>query len=95
MASLPVRRRAGTTPRDVDKGTMGQGMDKEWIVMQCFDASRDAQGNPGEHKEPVPGLDTAMTKEDALKAFHAIEAQRPGEDFSIRRIAPVVQLDHS
>ena len=70
-------------------------MSKEWIVMQCFDTFRDATGNPGQHKEPVPGFDTPMTKEDALKALRGIEAQKPGEDFSIRRIAPVVQLEHS
>ena len=70
-------------------------MGKEWIVMQCFDAFRDANGNPGQQKEPVPGFDTPMTKEDALKALRGIEAQRPQEEFSIRRIEPVVQLDHS
>jgi len=31
---------------------------KEWILVQCFDPFRDAQGNPGERKEPVPDLDT-------------------------------------
>ena len=67
---------------------------KEWILVQCFDPFRDAQGNPGEHKEPVPDLDTPMTKQAALKALQEIEAQRPGEDFSIRRIGPVIKLNH-
>jgi hypothetical protein len=67
---------------------------KEWIVKQCFDAFRDAQGNPGQHKEPVPSFDTPMTKEEALKALQDIEAQRPQKDFSIRRITRVVQLGH-
>ncbi|RLA54441.1 MAG: hypothetical protein DRR42_01745 [Gammaproteobacteria bacterium] len=68
---------------------------KEWILMQCFNAFRDAQGNAGEQKEPIPGFDTPMTKQAALKALREIEARRPGEDFSIRRIAPVIHLDNS
>ena len=68
---------------------------KEWIVMQCFDAFLDAQGNPGEHKDPMPGFDTPMTKDEALMALEAIEKQRPHEDFSIRRIAPVIPFDNS
>ena len=67
-------------------------MRKEWIVMRCIDAYRDADGNPGQQKEPVPGLDTPMTKEEALTALREIEALRPGEDFSIRRIAAVLPL---
>ncbi len=63
--------------------------------MQCFDAFKDAQGNPGQHKEPVPGFDVPMTKIDALKALHDMEAQRPNEEFSIRRIAPVIELNQS
>ena len=65
---------------------------KEWILMQCFDAFRDAQGNAGQHKEPVTGFDAPMTKQAALNALLEIEGQRPNEDFSIRRIAPVIQL---
>jgi hypothetical protein len=42
----------------------------------------------------VPGFDTPMTKEEALKALQDIEAQRPQKDFSIRRITRVVQLGH-
>jgi len=68
---------------------------KEWILVQCFDAFRgDAHGDPGEHKEPVPDLDMPMTKQAALQALQEKEAQRPDEDFSIRRIAPVIQLDN-
>jgi len=44
---------------------------KEWIVMQCIDAYRDAQGDPGEHKKPVPGLDTPMTRSEALQSFES------------------------
>ena len=68
---------------------------KEWIVMQCIDAYRDAQGDPGEHKQPVPGLDTPMTRSEALQALEDIEQRRPGEDFSIRRVAPVVPIDRT
>lgn len=65
---------------------------KQWIVMQCFDAFKDAHGDPGQHKEPVPGYDTPMTKAEALKVLEDIEQQRPDEDFLIRRIAPVVDF---
>ncbi len=30
--------------------------------MQCFDAFKDAHGNPGQHKEPLTGFDTPMLK---------------------------------
>jgi len=66
---------------------------KQWIVMQCHDAWHDAQGNPGEHKIPLEGYDIPMTKIDALQALKEAEANRPDEDFSIRKIADVHQLD--
>lgn len=65
----------------------------EWIVVHCLDAFRDASGQPGEHKVPVPGYDTPMTKSNALKALRRIEADRPGEDFSIRRVADVLPFE--
>ena len=65
---------------------------KEWVVMHCLDAFKDAHGNTGQHKVILEGYDTPMTKEDALEALNSIEAQRPNEDFSIRRIAEVVNL---
>lgn len=65
----------------------------QYIVMQCLDAFKDAHGNPGQHKEPVAGFDMPMNKTDALAALKSIEAQRPGEDFSLRRIAPVIQFE--
>jgi len=61
-------------------------MKKEWVVMQCLDAFQDAQGNKGEHKIPVPGYDTPMTKEEALQALEIVEQKNPGLDFSIRRM---------
>lgn len=60
--------------------------------MQWFDAFRDENGNPGEHKIPVSGYDTPMTKSEALEALRLIEADRPGVDFSIRRIAGIVHF---
>ncbi|MGB7297700.1 MAG: hypothetical protein WBD34_00105 [Burkholderiaceae bacterium] len=69
---------------------------REWIVMHCLDAYKDAFGNPGEHKVPLAGYDTPMTKADALKALALVERARPGEDFSVRRLsgnaAPAIQL---
>jgi len=59
---------------------------KEWIVMHCINAFRDADGNKGEHKVPVAGYDLSMTKEEALNALHEIEQAQPKKDFSIRRI---------
>jgi len=57
--------------------------------MHCLNAFKDAQGNVGEHKIPLEGYDTPMTKSDALKALQKVEASRPDEDFSIRRLADV------
>ena len=71
---------------------MNEQARKEWIVMRCIDAYHDSAGHPGQHKEPVPGLDAPMTREEALIALREIEALRPGEDFSIRRIARVLPL---
>ncbi len=64
-------------------------MKKEWIILQCLNAFRDAQGNPGQHKVPVPGYDTPMTREEARNALSKIEKLRPDDDFSARRIAEV------
>lgn len=74
---------------------MSETPQKEWIVVHCVDAYRDAAGNPGQHKVPVPGLDTPMSRDEALQALRRIEAERPGHDFSIRRIATVVSLRKS
>ena len=66
-------------------------MADKWVLMQCLDAFKDAQGNPGVHKVPVPGYDP-MSKAEARQALAAIEAERPDEDFSIRKLAEVVNL---
>jgi len=58
--------------------------------MHCLNAYKDAQGKPGEHKMPLEGYDTPMTKSDALKALQRVEASRPKEDFSIRRLSDVL-----
>ena len=60
-----------------------------WIVMHCLNAYKDEHGNDGEHKVPVEGYDTPMTKIDALSALQEIETTRPNEDFSIRRVPKV------
>ena len=58
--------------------------------MQCLNAFRDEYGNPGEHKVPVPGLDVPMEREEAREALRKIQEARPDDEFSIRRIAPVL-----
>jgi hypothetical protein len=62
----------------------------EWIVMHCLDAFRDASGQPGEHKVPLAGYERPMSYREAWDALRRIEAGRPGEDFSIRRVAGVL-----
>ena len=62
---------------------------REWIVLHCLDAWRDANGNPGQHKVPLVGYDKPMTYAAAWEALQQIEAERPDEDFSIRRLAEV------
>jgi hypothetical protein len=64
---------------------MGKGSDL-WIVIHCLDAFRDAHGNPGEHKIPLKGYDTPMTKKEALKALKNVVKAHPNEDFSIRQV---------
>ena len=63
---------------------------KDWIVMHCLNAFKDANGNPGEHKIPLSGYDTPMTKTVALEALAEVEAARPNEDFSIRRLGDLL-----
>lgn len=50
---------------------MSKGSGK-YIVMHCLNAFRDAHGNPGEHKIPLAGYDTPMTKVEALKALKKV-----------------------
>lgn len=66
---------------------------KEWVVMHCLDAFKDAHGNAGEHKVILEGYDTPMSKPDALDALKSVERLRPHEDFSIRRIASVHDIE--
>jgi hypothetical protein len=65
---------------------------REWIVMHCLDAFRDASGQPGQHKVPLAGYDQPMSYREAWEALAKIEAERPTEDFSIRRLADVLPL---
>ena len=65
---------------------------REWIVMHCLDAWHDANGNPGQHKVPLKGYDRPMSYAEAWAALEKIEAERPNEDFSIRRVAKVLPL---
>lgn len=65
----------------------------EWIVVQCFDAYRNPDGTPGQDKRPVAGFDTPMSKADALDALRRLERERSEEDFSIRRLGDVVNLE--
>ncbi len=55
--------------------------------MRCLDAFHDASGGAGEHKIPLDGYDTPMTK-----ALAEVEKNRPDEDFSIRKIADVFPI---
>lgn len=70
----------------------GMTQKKEWIVMHCLDAYRDANGQPGAHKIPLEGYDTPMTKAEALAALKQVVQGRPNQDFSIRKIAAVVEF---
>jgi hypothetical protein len=74
-----------------NEALMSKGSGK-WIVMHVLDAFRDANGKPGEHKIPLKGYDTPMTKEEALKALEEVEKARPNEDFSIRQIGEVFPM---
>ncbi len=65
---------------------------KEWIVMHCLNAFKDASGQAGEHKIPLKGYDTPMTKAAALKALAEVENTRPNEDFSIRRLGDLLRF---
>lgn len=60
--------------------------------MHCLNAFTDAKGNPGQHKIPLSGYDTPMTKAVALEALAEVEAARPNEDFSIRRLGDLLPL---
>jgi len=66
---------------------------KQWIVMHCLNAFKDAHGKAGEHKIPLEGYDTPMTKTEALKALNDVEKTRPNEDFSIRRLSDVLPFN--
>jgi hypothetical protein len=52
----------------------------KWVVMECLNAFKDANGHPGETKVPVS---PAMSKAEALAE---IEAHKPKADFSIRKL---------
>ncbi len=60
--------------------------------MQCFDAYNDAQGDSGQHKEPLAVFDTPMLKTEALKALNQFAQRFPDKDFSIRRVASVLEF---
>ena len=63
--------------------------------MHCLDAYKDADGNPGDHKVPLEGYSSPMTKSEALKALNEVETSRPNEDFSILRISDELQFKTS
>ena len=65
---------------------------REWIILHCLDAWRDANGKPGQHKVPLEGYDRPMSYAEAWAALEKIETERPNEDFSIRRVAEVFPL---
>ena len=75
------------TPRTHDEALADP--QREWIVLHCLDAWHDANGAPGQHKVPLEGYDTPMSYAEAWDALKRIEAERPDEDFSIRRLAEV------
>ena len=67
--------------------------ENRWIVVHCLDAFRKAHGQRGKHEIAPQGCDLPMTKDGALAALAQVEVQRPNEDFSIRTIAKVKELD--
>lgn len=72
---------------------MNDDAEKQWIVMHCLDAFKDANGQAGEHKIPLEDYDTPMTKATALEALAKIEQARPHEDFSIRRLGDLLPFN--
>jgi hypothetical protein len=66
----------------------------QYIVMHVLDVWHDADGSPGEHKIPLQGYDTPMSKAKALQALRKVVRQNPREDFCIRQIAKVLPLNH-
>ncbi len=60
--------------------------------MQCFDAYNDAHGIPGQYKKSLAGFDTPMRKTEALKALNQLAQRFPDKDFSIRRVASVLEF---